>query len=200
MVVLLNSENVSNSHWVGEELTIIKSYRLGLLELRLPDGTERADIDQDFTLHVYPSELEAAGAGYPATATRLNAQKLAEVVQQIKTVHGRALHRRKYELMDNLAATLAANNKTALALPNGTFLVPGNGRESIIAVSPRPPELGDFCSLHVRGSVGSNRQGCLITPAPFFLAHRAVHVGWLGGLCNIQHVDEAQIAQLAESL
>jgi hypothetical protein len=202
MVVFLNSAGVAQSKWVGEEIATIKTYRLGLLELRLPDGQKRNDIDPDFTQVLDVGDLETAGADYAAGARKLSEKALTSIVERIKATHGRALHRRRYELIDNFAAALMAAGKTAQVLPDGTFILPASGsqNEAVVGLTTRLPELGDFCSLHQRGSVSSNRAGWLISPSPFFLAQRQAHVSWLGRLSNIQHANEAQISQLAADL
>jgi hypothetical protein len=202
MVVLLNSAGVAHSHWVGEEIAIMKTYRLGLLELRFPDGTPRQDIDPDFSRTLGARDLVQAGPDYKAGAQKLSAQMLAEAVDRIKEVHGRALHRRRYELIDNFAAALAACGKTAQVLLDGTFVLPSIGKRNpaVVGLTVRPPDLGDFCNLHQRGAVSAARDGWLISPAPFFLAQRQANVSWLGGVSNIRHANEAQMSQLAASL
>jgi len=201
MVVLLNSPNVVNSHWVGEEIAIIKTYRLGLLELRLPKVAARQDIDPDFVRELKSSDLVSAGVNYPKGAKKLKKAALQEVVQTIKDTHGRALHRRRYELIDNFAAALAAAGKSALAGIDGSFLFnSAGGNETMVGLAARPPELADFCSLHQRGAISSRRSGWLVSPAPFFQARRQNQVAWLGGLSNIQHADEAQMLKLVTTL
>jgi hypothetical protein len=202
MVVFLNSQGVKNSQWVGEELTIIKLYRLGLLELRLPGGIERPDIDPDFSQLVNGKDLTSAGKSYPAGMRKLSKKKLATTLGQIKDIHGKALHRRRYELIDNFAAALMKENKAAQVLPDGTFLVarttvPG---EAIVNLTPRLPELADYCSLHQRGGVSTGREGLLISPSPFFVPQRQGHITWLSDLSNIRHINEAQITKLASEL
>ncbi len=202
MVVLLNSAGVTQSHWVEEEIAIVKSYRLGLLELQFPQGKERPDIDPDFRETIAPLDLINAGPSYAPGAHKLSNARLANVVNRIKEIHGRALQRRRYELIDNFAAALAAVGKTAQVLLNGTFLISPTGRNNgvVVGLTARPPELSDFCSLHQNGGVTASREGWLISPSPFFLAHRQIHVSWLGGISNIHHANEAQIAQLVANL
>ena len=170
-----------------------------MLELRFPDGESREDIDPDFTHLLTRKDLIPAGKSYPPKARKLSKSTLTRVVERIKAVHGRALHRRRYELIDNFAAALSDAGKTAQVLPDGSFVVsPGNlGREAIVSLTARTPELGDYCSLHQRGGISASREGWLISPAPFFLAQRQAQILWLGGLSNIQHADEAQIIELA---
>lgn len=202
MVILLNSVNVNQSKWVGEEIATIKKYRLGLLELRFPDVPERGDIDPDFTVDLQPADLIAAGPNYAAAAQILNDTKRDDVVQRVKETHNRSLHRRRYELIDNFAATLTAAGKNAQALPDGTFVLTAHGSrpETVVGLTTRIPELGDFYSLHQRGSVSPTRSGWLISPAPFFVAQRQAHVSWLGKVSNIKHANEAQIGQVIDSL
>lgn len=202
MVVLLNSPSVGQSHWVEEEIAVIKTYRLGLLELRFPNAKQREDIDPDFSQTVDPGDLTPAGPEYVKGAQILTSGRLQQIVDRVKQIHGRALHRRRYELIDNFAAAVTAAGKTARMLADGTFLLPPTTTrgEAVVGLTPRPPELSDFCLLHQRGNISTGRAGWLISPAPFFLAHRQAHVSWLGGVSNIQHTNEAQIAQLAASL
>jgi|GEM_PF-5114026 len=200
MVVFLNSAGVSNSHWVTEEIALIKTYRLGLLELRFPGGQQRLDIDPDFTQKLDdPSDLEPAGPAYAPGEQKLSDASLRNVVERIKESHGRALHRRRYELIDNFAAALTAAGKSAQVLSDGTFVLPASAShgETVVGLTTRLPELGDFCSLHQRGGISATRTGWLISPSPFFIAQRQAHVSWLGGLSNIQHANEAQMTQLA---
>jgi hypothetical protein len=93
MVVLLFAVNFNQSKWVAEEIATIKKYRLGLLELRFPGVPERKDIDPDFTMELQATNLVSAGVLYAPAAEILTPTKLAEVVQQIKETHSRALHR-----------------------------------------------------------------------------------------------------------
>jgi len=202
MVVLLNSPSVAQSKWVGEEIATVKIYRLGVLELLFPNTQERLDIDPDFRRELDPADLVSAGADYAPQAMRLSDAVLKSVVQQIKETHGRAIHRRRYELIDNFAAALAKSGKQAQVLSDGTFVLPpiGSQNGAVVGLTPRIPELGDFCSLHQRGSVSTNQPGWIVSPSPFFIAQRQAQVSWLGGLSNIQHANEAQINQLVADL
>jgi hypothetical protein len=202
MVVLLNSVGIADSHWVQEEIAIVKTYRLGLLQLRFPTGMERPDIDPDFTETLTRQDLVSAGSNYAIGSKKLSKATLAKIVNRIKQTHTRALHRRRYELIDNFAAALSAVGRIAQILPDGTFLLPAaHGRgEAVVGLTVRPPELGDFCRLHQRGNVSATRKGWLVSPAPFFLAQRQTSVAWLGGISDIQHANEAQITHLATNL
>ncbi|HYJ87000.1 MAG TPA: toll/interleukin-1 receptor domain-containing protein [Pyrinomonadaceae bacterium] len=202
MVVFLNSAGVNQSKWVAEEIATIKTYRLGLLELCFPGVPKRLDIDSDFTRELADKDLESAGPDYAPQAMKLLAEPLKSIVERIKETHGRALHRRRYELIDNFAAALKQAGRKAQVLPDGTFLLPSSGslNETVVGLTTRLPELGDFCSLHQRGSISKGRLGWLISPSPFFIAQRQAYVSWLGGLCDIQHANEAQITTLAQNL
>ena len=104
--------------------------------------------------------------------------------------------------MDNFAAALAFANKTADIRPDGSFLVHGTGGKSnsVVGLSVRTPELAEFYSLHQHGGVSPTLAGYLVSPAPIFLAQRAAHVSWLGGLSNISHENEARITALVATL
>ena len=55
-----------------------------------------------------------------------------------KEIHKRALHRRRYELIDNFAAALSAARKPAQVLSEVTFLLPASVIR-ILAYLPRAP-------------------------------------------------------------
>ncbi len=105
-------------------------------------------------------------------------------------------------MIDNFAAALVSVGKTATALPDGTFLLQpsGAGVETVVGLTARPPELGDFCALHERGNVSSGRTGWLISPSPLFLAQRQAQIAWLANISHIRHANEAQISDLAAKL
>lgn len=199
IVVLLNSTGVVKSKWVEAEIATVKAYRLGLLDVRFPGVPERPDIDTDLTEVLAPADLVPAGGQYAVGANCLSANALTNIVQRIKMIHGRALHRRRYELIDSFAAALVASGKSAQLTPEGTFLV-GTGPDAVVGLSVRTPELGDFCALHQRGGISSALPGYLISPAPLFLAQRQAQVSWLGGLSNISHVNEAEMLKLAQKI
>ncbi len=202
MVVLLNTEGVKNSHWVGEEIAIVKTYRLGLLEILFPNVLKRKDIDSDFTEAITPSDLLSAGSGYPAGHPLLTTGKLTDIVERIKIEHGRALHRRRIELINNLAVALTNARKSSQILPDGTILVRPSkyGTEKVIALTSRTPTLGDFSLLHQHGKISPTREGVIVSPAPLFQAHRLNQISWLGEISNIQHINEAQLNALAASI
>jgi hypothetical protein len=200
MVVLINSANVANSSWVEDEIATVKAYRLGLLELRLPGGRKRDDIDPDLTHIIHSADLMSAGPPHPSGSQMLMPSALNTALDRIKTTHGRALHRRRNQLIDDFAAALTQAGKSARATPSGAFLVQSGVKEAVVGVTVRPPELSDFCAFHTQGGICAARNGWLISPAPFFMQQRKGHVEWLGGVCNIQHVNEAHILQLANAL
>ncbi|WP_395741137.1 toll/interleukin-1 receptor domain-containing protein [Prosthecobacter sp.] len=207
MVILLNSERVSavapdkRSRWVEQEIATIKNYRLGLLELRLPGITQRADIGPDSTELLTSADLVPAGEDYPRTAQKLSADKLTHVISRIRDVHGQALHRRRLELIGNLGLALTKAGKCHDLQSDGTFALPSATQpETIIGLTARPPELQNYFGLGERHKVSAIRQGWLISPAPFFEHQRQAQITWLGGVSKIQHACEAQIKDMIAQL
>ncbi|HEV7404474.1 MAG TPA: toll/interleukin-1 receptor domain-containing protein [Chthoniobacteraceae bacterium] len=194
MVVLLNSPAIATSPWVEEEIATVKRYRLGLFELCLPNATPRADVYADHRRHLQSGDFENS------KNELLTPAGLGSVVSEIDRIHGRAIHRRRYELADNFAYALWKMGKFAQARGDGSFLVRSHGNEHVVALTSRPPELRDFCALHTRHSVGNGRQGWLISPAPNFLASRQAEVAWLGKISAITHIDESGLSTLAQTL
>lgn len=196
MVVLLNSRGIATSHWVEEEIATVKRYRLGLYELTLPGATDRPDIDADFRRSLVAGDLAPAGH-------QLTGNLLATVTQEINEIHARALHRRRYELADNFAQALMQAGRTAQAQGDGSFVVDSlatPGSANVVTLTPRPPMLGTFCSLHTRHGISNARPGWLVSPAPNFLTTRQTELVWLGNLSSIRHIDESQLLSLAFSL
>ena len=198
MVVLLNTPGVASSHWVGEEIQVVKTYRLGLLELRFPNATVQGGLYPDFCEAVTQADLQPAGVNYAVGSEMLTPIKLANVVERIKVDHGRALHRRRYELINNFVAAMSVAGKSVQLMPDGTLYLPTSN--SVVGLTTRTPELGDFSSLHQRGGISSGSPGWLVSPAPLFLANRLNQISWLSGVSNIQHANEARINALAAHL
>lgn len=202
MVVFLNTTGVGGSQWVMEELATIKSYRLGVLELTFVGSNPRPDLDIAFARKILPGELAPAAAHFGAGAQELTPQALQDVVFKIKEEHGRTIERRRHMMMDYLAAMIQYVGKPAVVQSDGTFVVRSsdNTQDVVISVTPRPPELGDFCSLHQRGRIAAQRPGWVVSPAPFFEQNRRMQITWLGGISNIQHADEGMLLQLLQHI
>jgi hypothetical protein len=154
----------------------------------------RLDVDADFRRKLAAADLDSSGK-------ELTASMLANVVGEIKLHHASALHRRRYELSDNFAKALSDAGHGGSPMGDGSFLVPSRtkpGTECVVAFTPRPPALGNFCNFHIRHGLGSHRLGYLLSPAPNFLASRQAELAWLGSLSYISHVDETQLSTLAQ--
>jgi len=202
MVVFLNTTGVAGSEWVMEELATIKCYRLGVLELTFEGSNPRPDLDSTFARRVEPEELTPTAAHFGAGAQELTSQALLDIVFKIKEEHGRAIERRRHMMMDYLAAMIQYVGKPAVVQSDGTFIMRSsdNTQDVVIAVAPRPPELGDFCSLHQRGRIAAQRPGWVVSPAPFFEQNRRMQITWLAGISNIQHADEGMLLQLLQRI
>jgi hypothetical protein len=196
MVILINSPGIAASDWVAEEIATVKRYRLGFYELCVPNAPARLDVDADFRRTLAVADLKPEG-------NELSDGMLGTVIQEIKEIHARALHRRRYELADNFAKALAQAGRTAQAQGDGSFVVgsrSNSGTDCVVMLTPRPPALGNFCSMHVRHGLGSQRPGWLLSPAPNFLTSRQTELAWLSTVSFIRHVDESQLLALAATL
>lgn len=190
VVVLLHSAAVASrkSFWVEQEIARIKQYRLGLVALRVPDTTGslvplRPDITADVVRDVSPAEVNPDGT--LADAAR------DDVVARVHEAHARGLVRRRRELAEALGAELVAAGKAFRVLPGGDIECGSQGL--VVGVSPRPPELGDYCGLARRAGLGGSRSGACLTPAPLVLLERRTAVQWLGGVAGMEHVDQESI-------
>lgn len=192
VVVLLHSAKMAakSSYWVEQELARIKQYRLGLVVLSLPDGAGnpipvRPDISPDDVFEIPRTSLGPSG--------ELNAGPMSAVMQRICQTHSRGLYRRRLELLDSLGAELVAAGKTFQVLPGGRLSCAGG--QILLGISPRPPELIDFCQLdglHTGGASNGLRTACL-TPAPLVVTERKAAISWLGNCTSIRHVDQENL-------
>ena len=204
LVVLLNTPEVfaATSAWVESEISRARLYRLGLFVVQFPSTKPRTDLTPDGIEHLSANSFDA-----PTTAPpfgRLTSTSLDGIVKQIQRVHTTSVHRRRYELHDTLATMLRVGRKSWSPLPGGGFVCRAkSGERVIIAVSPRPPGLFEFFGLHDRGGMGTPTTACeglIVSPAPFIVARRKAGVNWLGGVCDIRHVDEGQLSDLVAQL
>lgn len=203
MIVLLNSPGVQGSKWVMEELAAVKLYRLGILEVFLPGAADRGDldIDQRFPPGGRALSLINAGPDYPAGMLKLSGSEEAELVQAITQEHGRALHRRRYQLINDFGVALTNAHRKSQLLPDGTFLVSDKNKgHAVVGFSVRSPELGDYCKLHAAGTVSSSRPGWIVSSGPFFIAQRRAQIEWLAGVSHIGHADQSQMDQLIKGI
>ena len=194
VVVLLHSEELAKkgSFWVEQELARIKQYRLGLVVLGLPDSNGnqipiRKDVSPDDVMEIHQSELDPN--------RMLTDTAVSVVVQRVRETHARGLYRRYQELLDSLGAELVAAGKNFHTLP-GWGLSCNNG-QMVIGVSPRPPELGDFCQLDTLRGVytPTTPLAACLTPAPLVVTERRAQISWLGSRTSIYHVDQENLAR-----
>ena len=197
VVVLLHSAEVAkrSSPWVEQEIARIKQYRLGLVVLRIPDATGtaarlRQDLNADLVRDVTPGELEPDGT--------LVASACHDVIARVCEAHARGLVRRRRELVDALGAELVAAGKAFRMLPGGDIECGSQG--IVVGVSPRPPELTDYCGLSLRAGLGGSRTGACLTPAPLVLLERRAAVQWLGGVAAMEHLDQEGIGAFIDRI
>ena len=190
VVVLLHSAAVGNrvSPWVEEEIARIKQYRLGLVVVLLPDagGTtprRRPDLAPDLVHPVGAADMQPDG--------RLGDAACGDIVARVCEAHARGLVRRRRELVEGLGAELVAAGKPFRVLPGGDLECGSQG--VVVGVSPRPPELGDYCGLARRAGIGASRAGVCLTPAPLVLLERRAAIQWLGGVAGMEHLDQEGI-------
>jgi len=198
VVVLLHSAKMAakGSYWVEQELARIKQYRLGLVVLGLPDGAGiqipmRPDISPDDVFEVPRTSLEPSG--------ELKTGAMPAVMQRICQTHSRGLYRRRLELLESLGAELVAAGKMFQVLPGGRLSCAGG--QVVLGVSPRPPELIDFCQLdglHTGSTSNGLRAACL-TPAPLVVTERKAAISWLGNRTSIRHIDHENLTHFVRN-
>jgi hypothetical protein len=204
VVILLHSHGVAQktSQWVEQEIARIKQYRLGLIVLRIPDPLNagslpplRPDIDPDSVLDLSAADLTSSGP--MSEPMELTPTALQTVLDLTREVHARALVRRRRELIDALGVELVAAKKNFQILPAGDIAC--GGAPTIATISPRPPDLEDYCDLHSRVSIGPAKRGVCISPTPFVVLKRKAAIEWLGTLSHMEHIDQEGIRDFVKN-
>ena len=204
LLVLLNTPEVfaATSAWVESEISRARLYRLGLFVVQFPSTKPRDDLTPDGIEDLSGNSFQGHTTAPPFGP--LTQVALAGLVTHIEQVHTISVHRRRFELHDTLATMLRVGGKSWSPLPGGGFVCRSKTGETVfIAVSPRPPGLFEFFGLHDRGGMGTPTTACeglIVSPAPFVVARRKAGVNWLGGVCDIRHVDEGQLSDLVAQL
>jgi hypothetical protein len=145
------------------------------------------------------SNADFQGGSFSPTSELIQ-DVLASVVDRAKAEHDQALVRRKQILHDSLEGALAAEG-VALAPLTPRGMVPvrsNNGIEYLIWLTPRPPELLDFHSVH--GATIPPAKGVVIGLSRLMEPTRFEQTAWLAGLSQIIMIEEGQLKKAASAI
>jgi hypothetical protein len=197
MVLLIESEHILDSEWTTYEINIAKTCSLGVFALNAPNGVFVPGIDPAIRMTV--SNADFQGGSFSPTSELIQ-DVLASVVDRAKAEHDQALVRRKQILHDSLEGALAAEG-VALAPLTPRGMVPvrsNNGIEYLIWLTPRPPELLDFHSVH--GATIPPAKGVVIGLSRLMEPTRFEQTAWLAGLSQIIMIEEGQLKKAASAI
>jgi hypothetical protein len=220
MVVLLESQCISSSTWTQHEIDYTKRFRLGLLALRLPRAKPLPSIDADLRYVLRRSDFEARPAvvsnplyGAPGSSDqepvkllqwgRLTKLALDNVTARIKWTHDQAIFRRRTYLRDTMETALQAAGVTNASLRRNGLLVAeavGNSNLYSVWMTTRPPEFGDFHTVHPKTLIEPLSKGVMIGPTALLENRRMERLEWLRGLCKFQCLDEGEISRAAQRI
>jgi hypothetical protein len=188
MVLLLESAHILDSEWTIYEISVAKTAGLGIIALHVPSGLTVDGVDA--AVRITPPIASFASTG------ELNLTALTDVVSRVREEHARALVRRRQILRDSLEGALLEQGVTIQSVtPGGLRFVGANGREYLVWLTPRPPELPDFHGIH--GHVAAPATGVVIGLARLMEPTRLAQTDWLANLCGVRLVDEGHLRQAA---
>ncbi len=197
MLLVIESPRLLESEWVLHEINVAKINSLGILALHTPGGKAVPSIDA--AARLLTSNLDFEGGSFSASALLVDAA-LAIVVDRAKQEHDRALIRRRQILHDSLEGALAAEGVPLAPLtPQGVVSVTAtNGVQYSIWLTPRPPELLDFHTLH--GVTVAPAKGVIVGLSRLMEPRRLEQTNWLAGLSSISMIEEGQLKNVATQI
>jgi len=197
MVLVIESAHLLESDWVMHEINVAKVNSLGVFALHAPGGEELDGIDSASRLIL--AEHDFVGNSFTNSAI-LQGSVLASIVDRVKAGHDRALIRRRQILHDSLEGALASEGISMAPLtPQGVVPVKAkNGTRYFVWLTPRPPELLDFHTVH--GITTAPAKGVIVGLSRLMEPARFEQTTWLAGLSSITMVEEGQLINVAKQI
>ncbi len=202
MVVLLETQGVTGSKWVMEEVNYVRRHRLGLLavtwpESRLPPKSRLPVLPDDYRVLLADNAFAAPGPDQPFVASNLEA-----IVMEIERTHAVAMARRRVELVGSLAAAL--RHRSITFHPTDAWGLLASTRPGLdplhLAVVPRPATADSIYDCEMRRSALGVASACLIQPTTGLAGRQAEMVRWLTDHRPVACAHETEIEALAEAL
>jgi hypothetical protein len=134
---------------------------------------------------------------------RLKDAALDEAVARIKWTHDQAIFRRRTYLRDTMVTALSAAGVTNALLRADGLLVAESVKKTkryAIWMTTRPPEFGDFHTVHPKTLVKPLSKGVVIGPTALLESRRTERLDWLRGLCQFECIDESEINETARKI
>lgn len=195
MVLVLESANIRQSKWVMEEVLYAMHHKLGLLsacwEVIAGDATRRVcEIPAGYRSIVREGDITGTGE-----AASLREERLAELLDEVETVHARAMARRRKELLNGFLREVGA-------LPvrwHGLWRLSIDGKsETYVEVTPRPVRARDLFNCE------QNREGAaesyVLHAGIDFAAADRQYIEWIGNGKRVRALHGSEAQELARRL
>jgi hypothetical protein len=216
MVVLLESEQFL-SRWTQEEVNICKRYQIGILAVQMPYGRNRspilqvAGIDKPRRIVLDENQFVTRPATiHDGVNTFLQWSRLkengrpspcAELVQQIRDEHDRALLNRRYDMRQDITRFLVAAKAAAFQWrADGLLTVSSQNHNYAVWLMSRPAELPDFHVTYGGSQTPPKTKGVLIGPRDLLEPEVHLRQAWLSGLCGFSSHDPGDMLEVVERM
>ena len=197
MVLLIESAGILDSEWTTYEINVAKECGLGIFALHPPGGRAVPGVDEAVRRRLEDGEL--TGGAFSAAAV-LEPAALQDVIERVKREHDRAIVRRRRVLRTSFEdALLLAGVSDYSFDDHGILHVARPGScEYRVWLTPRPPELTDFHTTHLRCQTPI--RGVVIGLSRLMEPPRVLRTDWLASLCQIRLVDEGRLKDAAAAI
>ena len=205
-MLLIESPEARNSKWVMYEVDYALKHRLGFMTLTWPETKKRdwlvENIFEGYRTYLTDDELVK-----PDGHTRLTAEFIEKLTDQVESIHAAAMLRRRRQLLDSIIVELRRNKLTFTQLSDWTVVVEGAAgggqKHRIVSVTPRPPEVPDlyFLDRHSNDYKRAEVDEAVLVHSTFqFGSERRELLSWVVGSRNLKLRSEDQIADLVIDL
>ena len=196
VLMVLETPLVGNSAWVGKELAIAASSRLGVLAVHFPFGNRLPSVSDRRRHRVMPSDLDSNG--------KLTSSAVSNICSRVADLHSLWLIRRRYQLQRSLSNTLLFRGIVNQQLnQNGNLNVVAKWNQAAVCsirVAPRPADLDDFRELDSSLALPNCWHRAVIAPGCLIAGERQARMRWLSGQIKASLFDESEIRQVADVL
>jgi len=219
MVLLLESDRFGESKWTTEEITYCKRYELGLYSLRLPWGLPQQGQEgstqklagvlpqwrDDLTRAHFtddPRKVASGGSDYLQWG-RLTDSARQHLGNEIRRRHDAAMLRRRDNMRTQLLTELDKQSPGARYRERADGLVSvtsRNGRQYVVWITPRPPELPDFHATHVGCQFPAGMVGVIVGLKSLLEPEMQRRLKWLSGVCKLVLVDQGHILSASRKI
>jgi hypothetical protein len=190
-VLLLESSNITTSHWTLKEVAMARRLSLGLFAVNLPNSPTLAGINRRYKLKA--TDLAAPVAGAPATLQSGIAERVLRFVGQ---GYLEQIHFRRAVMASRLRLALAGEGLTASSAGNGCWGVAP--KPYLVHLAPQPPALNAL--RRAAQTVCAPQIPVVIGPHRLQPAQQGDDAQWLAQRLNVRLQSEWRMTALARAM